>query len=138
MSRQECLYGSIIYPLYLSISVVESRQMTIDEVRAFIAENGWKFAKTYAKTFPHEYCVKTEDNADVVAAFSRIVQKYGVKQPFFRVTFTCFYFEGFKYWLMKDPIIIDEVEIINRTNKTLDPNTVWTPELQHLNMGDST
>ncbi len=104
--------------------------VTKDDIRAFIAENKWKFAKTYAQTFPHEYCVKTDDNADGVEGFSRLIQQHGVKQPFFSVTFTCFYIDGFKYWLMKDPIKIDEVEIINRTNRTLDPNTVWTPELQ--------
>lgn len=34
-----------------------------DDLRAFVDSTPWTFAKTYAATWPHEYVVRTPENA---------------------------------------------------------------------------
>jgi hypothetical protein len=33
------------------------------DLREFVASTSWRFAKTYAATWPHEYVVRTAENA---------------------------------------------------------------------------
>lgn len=37
-----------------------------DDVRQFVDTVTWTFAKTYARTWPHEYIVRRPDNAHLV------------------------------------------------------------------------
>ena len=45
-----------------------------DEARAFCESHQWKFAKTYAKTAPHEYLVKKWLSEEDRLLFERLVQ----------------------------------------------------------------
>ncbi|MBI3685311.1 hypothetical protein HY250_02805 [Candidatus Azambacteria bacterium] len=65
--------------------------MTEDEIRLkkFIKGNTWIFAKTYAKTAPHEYVVY--DNLDAERQkeydwFVKQIEEKGVDEKFYRVT----------------------------------------------------
>ena len=77
--------------------------MTNDEIRLkkFIDGNAWIFAKTYAKTAPHEYMVY--DNLDAENQkeydwFIKQIEEKGVDEKFYQTTFRYLYFENRKYW----------------------------------------
>ena len=77
--------------------------MTKDEIRLkkFINGANWIFAKTYAKTAPHEYVVY--DNLDAAGQkdyewFVDKIQEKGVDEKFYQATFRYLYFEDKKYW----------------------------------------
>lgn len=77
--------------------------MTEDEIRLkkFINGNTWIFAKTYAKTAPHEYVVY--DNLDEEMQkeydwFIKQIEKNGIDEKFYQTIFRYLYFEDKKYW----------------------------------------
>ena len=47
-----------------------------DDVRQFVESTGWTFAKTYAGTWPHEYVVRTPENAPKILAVARHIFEY--------------------------------------------------------------
>ena len=52
-------------------------------VRKFVETTKWTFAKTYAATWPHEYVVRTEENAAMVLAIARHILERGVEGRFY-------------------------------------------------------
>ena len=77
--------------------------MTQDEIRLkkFIDNATWIFAKTYAKTAPHEYVIY--DNLDAQRQkeyewFAKQIEEKGIDEKFYKTTFRYLYFEGRKYW----------------------------------------
>jgi hypothetical protein len=77
--------------------------MRKDEVRlnTFIDGATWIFAKTYAKTAPHEYVIY--DNLDAEGKkeyewFVEQIQEKGVDEKFYQTTFRYLYFDDRKYW----------------------------------------
>lgn len=90
-------------------------------VNNFIKKATWTFAKTYAKTTPHEYCIKDklpkslEEEFDWFASH---IKENGYIEYFFRTPFTYLNVDGYKYWAMgekgKLPNIINRTDIRNR------------------------
>lgn len=80
---------------------------------AFIARGKWTFAKTYAHFAPHWYVVRREfaDDETFDAAVLHI-RAHAVSEVFHGKTFQCFYYKGYKYWTMGNPVA--ETTIINR------------------------
>lgn len=101
-----------------------------------IERSKWKFAWTYARTYPHEYTTKTmsslEDHGHLVAC----IEKYGVVQPFGNYQSKYLYLDARKYWHMGEPNSDDPEKWPNVINRTwLDVRQhaenvkhVWTPE----------
>lgn len=89
--------------------------MTQEEIRDFIGRYPWTYAKTYAKTAPHEYYVKEKlDDAgqkDFVR-FITFVREAGFSCKFGGYEHIYYEFEGRYYWTMGDPI--EETIILNR------------------------
>ncbi len=87
--------------------------MTDEEIRKFILENHWIFAKTYAKTLPHEYVVrknvKKHFNEFVLAIRNR-----GFKACFLDTEYIYLRFDGYFYWTMGNSV--NETIIINRAH----------------------
>lgn len=91
---------------------------TIDEAKAFAESQKWRFAKTYAKSAPHEYLIKKWLPAEERLLFERLVQTINTRS-------VVGYFYGHKnnylilgdhyYWYM--PFYPDNmaVDLINRT-----------------------
>ena len=52
-------------------------------VREFVESAHWKFAKTYASTWPHEYVVRTPENAPMILALARHIFDHGVNGRFY-------------------------------------------------------
>jgi len=88
----------------------------IKEIQDFIKKNNWVFAKTYAKSFPHEYVVKNDDNKKDFEAFVKFIQTKGEVRKFFKEDFRYYFIDGYKYWTMgsapEKTIIINREEMV--------------------------
>ena len=65
--------------------------MDYGRVKLFIKSVEWTFAKTYAKTAPHEYIVRenlTSKQKEEFDYLGECIDKYGYKKRFFRIFFT--------------------------------------------------
>jgi hypothetical protein len=71
-----------------------------DDVRQFAGSTTWTFAKTYAKTWPHEYVVRTPRNAAMLVALARHIFEHGVDGRFFSQVRKYHHEDGKVYWSM--------------------------------------
>lgn len=78
----------------------------------FINEVSWVFAKTYAKTWPHEYIVRDKVDVDLFVKLVNHIRKHGYEGKFYSKDITYFNESGMVYWTMGAPI--EETIIINR------------------------
>jgi len=87
------------------------------KIEKFIESADWVFAKTYAKTAPHEYAVREKNPSleDEFVYFVKFIRKHGYKEMFWNKAYTCYDVGEWKYWTMGNPI--DETTIINRPPK---------------------
>ena len=85
---------------------------------AFINNNSWIFAKTYAQTAPHEYLVKrnlSEEDQKTLVEFAYFIKDNGYKKLFWTIEFTYFDIGDWMYWTMDDDI--STTDLINRAKK---------------------
>lgn len=87
--------------------------MTDEEIKNFVVENHWVFAKTYAKTLPHEYVVRKNVKSHFNEFVSDIRNK-GFKAYFLEKEYIYLKFEYYFYWTMGNPV--NETIIINRAH----------------------
>jgi hypothetical protein len=85
------------------------------KVRNFIAAENWVFAKTYARTWPHEYLVRDRVDEDMFVQLVCHIREHGYLGHFYRMPITYFDEDGMTYWTMGEPI--EETTIINRCPK---------------------
>jgi hypothetical protein len=71
-----------------------------EQVRAFVDTAAWRFAKTYAASWPHEYVVRTEENAPLILALARHVFQHGVEGRFYSQVRKYHHESGKVYWSM--------------------------------------
>ena len=83
-----------------------------DDVRQFVESVTWTFAKTYAATWPHEYIVRTPENARLMLAMAHHIFEHGVEERFYSKTFKYHHEGGKVYWCM-DPTP-EATDLINR------------------------
>ena len=89
--------------------------MDMDEnIERFIDSANWVFAKTYAKTAPHEYAVRGKNPflEEEFVYFVKFIREHGYKERFWSQKYTYYDVGEYKYWTMGNPI--DETTIINR------------------------
>ncbi len=84
-------------------------------LRIFVDESTWVFAKTYAKTWPHEYVVRDKVDEKEFLDFVRYIRAHGYVGKFYKKDITYFDDSGMVYWTMGAPI--EETTIINRCRK---------------------
>ena len=71
-----------------------------DSIRDFVGSTPWRFAKTYAATWPHEYVVQTAENAPMILELARHIFEHGVDGRFYS-QIRKYHHEGGKvYWSM--------------------------------------
>jgi hypothetical protein len=114
----------------------------VEDLEKRIGRAKWKFAWTYARTYPHEYTTKalcaTEDHRLLIDR----IERSGVVERFGKSHRKYFYFGERKYWHMGDPNSDDPEQwpnVINRTwvdvrRHAENVNHVWTPEEVELQM----
>jgi hypothetical protein len=88
--------------------------MDYQEAQEYVRLVRWRFAKSYAKTFPHEYTVKawTPDFYGKFEAFVLYIRENGEPRPFFKQTYIYLEMDGYKYWTMGAPM--QDTTVINR------------------------
>ena len=107
-----------------------------EQIQAAIERSQWKFAWTYARTWPHEYTVKTKSQPEDHALLIAAIEQYGVRIPWGKYQSKYLFFQDRKYWHMGDPYSEDPEEHPNVINRTwLDVRRhrqnvehVWTEE----------
>ena len=85
------------------------------ELRDFINDSKWTFAKTYASTWPHYYIVRDRVDEDLFINLVKHIRQFGYEGPFYNKTYIYFEEDGYVYWTMGAPI--EETTIINRCTK---------------------
>jgi len=112
------------------------------ELANVIERTRWKFAWTYARTYPHEYTTKAlcapEDHARLVDC----IERYGLVERFGTAKRKYFYFQERKYWHMGLPQSEKPEEWPNVINRTWvdvrrhadNVRHRWTPEEVTLQM----
>lgn len=83
-----------------------------EPLRAFVDATPWTVAKTYAKTWPHEYLVRHHVDQELFFKFVRHIRENGYQGAFYSKPITHFDEDGKVYWTMGAPI--EETTIINR------------------------
>ena len=86
-----------------------------DDIKNFIDNAHWIFAKTYAKTWPHHYILRDRVDEDLFIQMVKHIRRYGYEGPFYNKKYIYFEEDGYVYWTMGAPI--EETTIINRCTK---------------------
>jgi len=71
-----------------------------DDVGRFVESATWTFAKTYAATWPHEYIVRTPENAAIMLELARHIFDHGVDGRFYGQVRKYLHQDGKVYWTM--------------------------------------
>ena len=87
-----------------------------DELRHFVESTPWTFAKTYTATWPHEYIVRTTENAALMLALARHIFDHGVVGRFYASVNRYQHESGKVYWCM-DPTP-ESTDLINRCDES--------------------
>jgi len=93
------------------------------DVRHFVDSAAWTFDKTYASTWPHEYVVRTPDNAAVMLALARHIFEHGVEERFYSKVFKYPHEGGKVYWRM-DPTP-EATDLVNRCEEDQTYEARW-------------
>lgn len=75
-----------------------------DKLIQFIEGTPWTFAKTYAKTWPHEYIVREKVDPGLFAELAEHIDKNGYESHFYKTKQIYFDFDGRTYWHMDNII----------------------------------
>ncbi len=84
-------------------------------LKGFINQQSWIFAKTYAKTWPHEYIVRDQVDELLFVDMVQHIRFNGYVGKFYKMDITYFDEDGMVYWTMGEPI--ETENIINRCTK---------------------
>jgi hypothetical protein len=87
-----------------------------DDVRRFIASTVWTFAKTYARTWPHEYVVRTAENRPMILALAQHIFDHGTDGRFYAQIRKYHHEDGKVYWSMANTP--GAVTLINRCDES--------------------
>ncbi len=70
----------------------------VQELKNFIKESNWIFAKTYAKTWPHEYLVRDKVDEGLFVKIVEHIRANGYVGKFYKMDITYFDEDGMVYW----------------------------------------
>ena len=85
------------------------------ELKGFINNSKWVFAKTYAATWPHHYIVRERVDENLFLKMVKHIRCFGYEGPFYEQKYIYFDEDGLVYWTMGAPV--EETTIINRCPK---------------------
>ena len=88
-----------------------------NELKRFIGDHNWTFAKTYATTWAHEYIVQEQVDNNLFLKLAAHIDTYGHEEYFYTKKMTYFDYDGHVYWHMENII-----------NRCLETDTYWVRE----------
>ena len=74
------------------------------ELKHFVANADWIFAKTYAATWPHEYIVDEGVDGVSFQTLANHIDTYGYESVFYRTKQIYYDYDGNTYWHMENII----------------------------------
>ena len=86
-----------------------------DEVRRFVEATSWRFAKTYAATWPHEYVVRTPENAAMILALAQHIFTHGTDGRYYAQVRPYHHEAGKVYWTMDSTA--EGTQLVNRCDE---------------------
>ncbi len=75
-----------------------------NDLKKFIEEQKWTFAKTYAKTWPHEYIVQEKVDNKKYIKLAAHIDTQGYESNFYNTKQIYYDFNGYTYWHMENII----------------------------------
>jgi hypothetical protein len=96
----------------LPLEILEPHTPLPAAVRQFVDSSTWTFAKTYASTWPHEYIVRTPENAEMMLALAQHIFEHGVAGRFYSQVRRYHHEGGKVYWSMDETP--EATNLINR------------------------
>lgn len=75
-----------------------------EELNQFINSADWIFAKTYAKTWPHEYIVEEKVDSALFQKLANYIDNNGSLDYFYQKQMIYFEYDGHVYWHMENII----------------------------------
>ena len=88
------------------------------QLKKFVENSKWIFAKNYAETWPHEYIVREQVDNNLFLALVHHIDIYGYKSLFYKTKQVYFDHNGHTYWHMKNIINrCPESDAYHRRNK---------------------
>jgi len=75
-----------------------------DQLKKFIKDSNWIFAKTYATTWPHEYIVQDRVDNDLFLALAQYIDTFGYESHFNATKYMYYDYDGNSYWHMDNII----------------------------------
>ncbi|MEA1911252.1 MAG: hypothetical protein U9N32_06190 [Spirochaetota bacterium] len=75
-----------------------------DKLKEFINNQHWIYAKTYAKTWPHEYIVQEQVDGELFLEFAEHIDNFGYEDYFYRTKQIYLKYDNFIYWHMENII----------------------------------
>jgi hypothetical protein len=93
------------------------------DIKHFVENTNWIFAKTYASTWPHYYIVKEQVDGNLFLKLVKHIREYGYEGRFYHLKITYYEEEGMVYWTMVPPqghpkwYPPEEEDIVNRCPK---------------------
>ena len=85
------------------------------DVRQFVDSTKWTLAKTYATTWPHDYVVRTPENAQMILALAKHIFEHGTEGRFYHQVRKYHHEDGKVYWSMDSSP--ETTFLINRCNE---------------------
>jgi len=87
-----------------------------EDIEKFIKSAKWIFAKTYEKTWPHEYTLlKDAIDKSVFFDFVKLINTQGYKEYFYTREQIYYKYKDMVYWTMDKTI--EETNLINRVHE---------------------
>ncbi len=75
-----------------------------EKLKDFIQNQDWTFAKTYSKTWPHEYIVQEQVDNKLFLELAVHIDNFGFEDYFYNTKQTYFEYITFTYWHMENII----------------------------------
>lgn len=75
-----------------------------EKLKEFIKNQDWIFAKTYAKTYPHEYIVQERVDNELYLELANHINIFGYENYFYNTKQIYFDYLGYTYWHMENII----------------------------------
>ena len=129
-------------PTKSSVRLEQERIIMDDEqMKRFVSQFDWIFAKTYAEICPHEYIVKTKIDNSYWKDFEAVVEY--IRHAGFEASYNqrigkYYVLDVNYYWIMGDPI--SDTIILNRAKLSdyhLEGNHwIWKPKERYVNQSN--
>ncbi len=69
-----------------------------EQLKKFIKDCNWIFAKTYETTWPHEYIVQENVDNELFLALAHHIDTFGYESYFYTTKQMYYDYEGHSYW----------------------------------------